>query len=240
MQLPDVNVLIYAHREDAPDHDRYAAWLLGLTAGDEPFAVAGTVLAGFLRIVTNPKIFDPPTPMRPAVAFCQRLVDWPRAVMIAPTRQQWDVFVSLCSGVQGPLVADAHLAALAIEHGCELITTASDFSRFRVCAGGIHSPCDQRDSLQSCCCSRKVQPLDRDLITTLLLPFANGPGASRLRETVTCLCLIRRRLDVDHRVGNLRERLHQAILHHVRDPVRFVERRMARKPDVQIEERVIR
>src|SRR6266567_3702787 len=60
MQLPDVNVLIYAHREDAAEHDRYAAWLLALTAADEPFALSEVVLAGFLRIVTNPKIFDPP------------------------------------------------------------------------------------------------------------------------------------------------------------------------------------
>lgn len=130
MQLPDVNVLIYAHREDAPEHDRYAAWLMALTAADEPFAVAETVLASFLRIVTNSKIFDPPTPMESAVAFCQRLVEWPRAVMIAPSRRHWDVFVGLCSGIQGPLVADAYLSALAIEHGCELITTDSDFARF--------------------------------------------------------------------------------------------------------------
>lgn len=130
MQLPDVNVLIYAHREDAPEHDRYAPWLMALTAAEEPFAIAETVLASFLRSVTNPRIFDPPTPMESAVAFCQRLVDWPRAVMIAPSRQHWDIFVGLCSGIQGPLVADACLAALAIEHGCELITTDSDFARF--------------------------------------------------------------------------------------------------------------
>jgi toxin-antitoxin system PIN domain toxin len=130
MQLPDVNVLIYAHREDAPEHASYAAWLRALTAADEPFALAEIVLASFLRIVTNPKIFDPPTPMETAIAFCQRLVEWPRAVMVAPSRRHWDLFVGLCSHVQGPLVADAYLAALAIEHGCELITTDSDFARF--------------------------------------------------------------------------------------------------------------
>ena len=77
MQLPDVNVLIYAHREDAPEHHRYAAWLRALAASDEPFAVAEVVLASFLRIVTNGRIFDPPTPMETAIAFCQRLVEWP-------------------------------------------------------------------------------------------------------------------------------------------------------------------
>jgi uncharacterized protein len=130
MQLPDVNVLIYAHREDAPEHERYAAWLRALTESDEPFAVSEGVLASVIRIVTNPKIFDPPSPTDVAVAFCQRLVDWPRAVMIVPSRRHWDIFTALCVDIRGPLVADAYLAALAIEHGCELITTNSDFARF--------------------------------------------------------------------------------------------------------------
>ena len=56
MQLPDVNVLIYAHRQDAPEHHRYAAWLRALVEAPEPFAVAEIVLAGFLRIVTNPNL----------------------------------------------------------------------------------------------------------------------------------------------------------------------------------------
>ncbi len=130
MQLPDVNVLIYAHREDAPEHDRYAAWLRTMTEADEPFAVAEVALAGFLRIVTNPRIFDPPTPMETAIAFCQRLVDWPRAVMLGPSRRHWEIFIGLCARVQGPLVTDAYLAALAMEHGCELVTTDGDFARF--------------------------------------------------------------------------------------------------------------
>lgn len=130
MQLPDVNVLIYAHREDAPEHDRYAAWLRGLTEAQEPFALSDTVLADVIRIVSNPKIFDPPSPMSSAVTFCQRLVDWPRAVMLVPSRRHWDIFTGLCANVQGSLVSDAYLAAMAIEHGCELITTDSDFARF--------------------------------------------------------------------------------------------------------------
>ncbi|MGH9897050.1 MAG: PIN domain-containing protein [bacterium] len=84
MQLPDVNVLIYAHREDAPEHNRYAAWLRTLTEA-----------------------------------------------VIEPSRRHWDIFVGLCTSIQGPLVTDAYLAALAIEHGCELVTTDSDFARFR-------------------------------------------------------------------------------------------------------------
>ena len=130
MQLPDVNVLIYAHREDAPEHERYAGWLQGLTASDEPFGLSDVVLAGFLRIVTNPRIFDPATPMDAALAFSQRLVDWPRASLLTPSRRHWDLFTGLCRDIKGPRVTDAYIAALAIEHGCELITTDSDFARF--------------------------------------------------------------------------------------------------------------
>jgi uncharacterized protein len=130
VQLPDVNVLICAHREDASEHDRYASWLRRLTVSHEPFALSHVVLAAFLRVVTNPRIFDPPTPMDIAIAFCQRLVDWPRASLMAPSRRHWDLFAKLCGGIKGPRVADAYLAALAIEHGCELITTDGDFARF--------------------------------------------------------------------------------------------------------------
>ncbi len=131
MQLPDVNVLIYAHREDAPEHDRYATWLRTLTEGDEPFGISEFVLASFLRIVTNRKIFDPPTPMATAIAFCNQLVGCAHAVMVFPDGRHWNLFVDLCTDIQGPLVTDAYLAALAIEHGCELISTDSDFARFK-------------------------------------------------------------------------------------------------------------
>ena len=131
MQLPDVNVLIYAHREDAPEHQRYSTWLTELAGAEEPFAAAEVVLASFLRIVTNGRIFDPPTPMQIAIAFCQSLVASPRAVFITPSRRHWDLFTELCGNLRGPLVADAYLAALAIEHGCELVTTDSDFARFK-------------------------------------------------------------------------------------------------------------
>ncbi|MFN2447024.1 MAG: PIN domain-containing protein [Vicinamibacterales bacterium] len=65
-----------------------------------------------------------------AIAFCQRLVEWPRAVLLAPGRRHWEIFTTLCARVHGPLVTDAYLAALAIEHGCELVTTDSDFRPF--------------------------------------------------------------------------------------------------------------
>ena len=133
MQFPDVNVLIYAHREDSPEHDLHAAWLRRLVNAPEPFALSELVLSGFLRIVTNPKIFAPATPMASALEFCRQLVQWPQSVPILPTHRHWEIFVDLCqrARIKGPLVTDAYIAALAIEHGCELITTDSDFSRFQ-------------------------------------------------------------------------------------------------------------
>ncbi len=132
MQLPDVNVLIYAHREDAPEHLRYADWLTTLSAGREPFAVSELVLSSFLRLVTNARIFDPATPLDLALEFCDRLIRHPGAVVVRPTARHWSIFTDLLrsSRVEGPLVADAYLAALAIDHGCEFITTDGDFHRF--------------------------------------------------------------------------------------------------------------
>lgn len=77
-----------------------------------------------------PDVNVPATPMDTALAFCQRLVEWPRASPIVPGRRHWELFTGLCRDIKGPLVADAYLAALALEHGCELITTDGDFARF--------------------------------------------------------------------------------------------------------------
>ena len=133
MQLPDVNVLIYSHREDAPEHDRYAEWMESLVAGAEPFALSELVLSSFLRLVTNRRIFEPATPMEIALEFCQRLIRWPRSVIVRPQSGHWPIFVELIrsAGIKGAMVTDAYLAAVAIEHGCEFVTTDSDFARFR-------------------------------------------------------------------------------------------------------------
>jgi uncharacterized protein len=71
--LPDVNVLIYAHRLESPEHDRYADWLRHLAAGPEPFGLSELGASGFIRIVTNPKIWDEPTSTEDALEFIERL-----------------------------------------------------------------------------------------------------------------------------------------------------------------------
>lgn len=132
MNLPDVNVLIYAHREDAPEHARCAAWLTGLAGGTDPFALSSVTLGGFLRIVTNPRIFKPATPMELALAFCRQLMARRTAVFLQPGLRHWAIMVDLIerSDVRGAMVSDAYLAALAIEHDCDLVTADSDFARF--------------------------------------------------------------------------------------------------------------
>jgi len=130
--LSDVNVLIYAHREDAADHRRFRRWLEDVIASQEAFGVADLVLSGFMRVVTHPRIFNPPTPLAAAVEYCDFVRRQPNAVIIAPGDRHWQIFTDLCSRgrVRGDLAADAFLAALAIESGCEWITTDRDYSRF--------------------------------------------------------------------------------------------------------------
>jgi toxin-antitoxin system PIN domain toxin len=129
---PDVNVLVYAYREDTEDHARYLGWLEGVANSEASFGLADAVLSGFLHVVTHPRVFDPPSPMHHALRFVEELRARPSAVRIAPGARHWSIFAGLCrdAGVKGNLVPDAFLAALAIESGSEWITTDRDFARF--------------------------------------------------------------------------------------------------------------
>ncbi len=132
MILIDVNVLIYAFREDTTDHSAYKKWLNDMINSPQAYGMSDIVLSGFLRIVTHPKIFNPPTPLPKALAFVQAIRSRPNCVLISPGAYHWDIFTNLCqsAGTKGNLVADAFLAALAIESGSEWITTDRDYSRF--------------------------------------------------------------------------------------------------------------
>jgi toxin-antitoxin system PIN domain toxin len=132
MLMPDVNVLVYAHREESAEHGRYAAWLIDLAQGSEPFAMSEPVLRGFVRIVTNPRIFDPPSSSAMACRFLDALIGRPGCSVIRPGPNHWGIFRKLCEDgrLKGPLVADAAHAALAIESGCEWVSADTDFARF--------------------------------------------------------------------------------------------------------------
>ena len=124
---------MYAHREDADRHTEYRAWLEGVIAAEQPYALAELVLSGFLRIVTHPRVFAQPTPLPQAIAFCEALRSQPNAAVLAPGSRHWQIFTGLCSetGARGNVIPDAYLAALAIETGSEWITTDRDYRRFR-------------------------------------------------------------------------------------------------------------
>lgn len=132
MRLCDVNVLIYAHREESVEHEAYAAFLCQMAEGDAAFGLSEAVLSGFVRIVTNPRVFKQPTPITMALGFCESLRARPQAVVLRPGERNWRIFHALCHNLpaSGKLVADAWHAALAIEHGCQWISTDSDFARF--------------------------------------------------------------------------------------------------------------
>ena len=132
MILFDVNVLVYAHREDTPRHAEYRAYVEDAVNSPEPYGVNDLILSGFLRVVTHPRVFKTRSDLGSAVAFAETLRAQANAVLLAPGLRHWDLFLDLCrsADARGNLVADAYLAALALETGSELITTDRDFARF--------------------------------------------------------------------------------------------------------------
>jgi toxin-antitoxin system PIN domain toxin len=125
MVLPDVNVLVYAHRQDAVRHQEYFDWWDQLLNSDAAFGVSDLVVSGFLRVVTHPRVFRDPTPLDRALTFATSIRDHPNAVTLVPGERHWDIFQRLCreANAKGNLIPDAYLAALAIESGAEWITT---------------------------------------------------------------------------------------------------------------------
>ena len=132
MVLPDVNVLVYAFRADVEQHEPHRTFVRGLVEGDEAFGLSSQVLSGFVRVVTHPRIFATPDPVEDALSFTRTLRASERSVAIEPGPRHWEIFERLCreGNARGNLVADAYLAALAIESGCEWITTDRDYARF--------------------------------------------------------------------------------------------------------------
>jgi toxin-antitoxin system PIN domain toxin len=132
LKLLDVNVVLAAHRDDHPDFDTTRAWLDQTIAGGTPFAVVDLVAGAFLRIATNRRIFSIPTPVDEAFSYLKALRAQPTHVMLAPGRGHLALLEQLCASAEasGDLVADAQLAAIALEHACELVSFDRDFARF--------------------------------------------------------------------------------------------------------------
>lgn len=133
MMLVDTNVLIYAHRRDAERHEEYRDWVRGLIGGPEPYAVSDFAVTGMIRVVTDRRIYKgESSTIDEAISFATEVRDQPHAMVVNPGNRFWPIFIGLCRSIRAAdkLVPDAYLAALAIEHGCEVVTTGTDFRRF--------------------------------------------------------------------------------------------------------------
>ena len=129
----DTNLLVYAHREDSPWHAAAAGRVAALAEGKAAWAIAWPCLHEFLAIVTHPRIFDPPTPLDPAIDQIAAWLESPSLTLLSEGVDYWPVLRGLVTTakVVGPQVHDARVAALCLQHGvAELWTADRDFSRF--------------------------------------------------------------------------------------------------------------
>jgi uncharacterized protein len=132
MILLDVNVLIYAHREDAERHAEFKRWLERALGSAPGVGVSDLVLSSCLRIITHPRIFKTPTPLGQAREFIEDFRARDHVHVMSPGPDHWSIFIELCRKLEtrGNLIADAYHAALAIELGCQWCTADRGFAIF--------------------------------------------------------------------------------------------------------------
>lgn len=132
MRLVDLNILLYAINADSPHHRAAKTWVEDTIGGTETVALPWIVILGFLRLATSRHIFVKPLAPEDAVAVVDGWLGRPNVVALYPGPEHWRILKLLVAGAgtAGNLTTDAHLAALAIEHGCELCSTDADFGRF--------------------------------------------------------------------------------------------------------------
>lgn len=132
MILVDANLLLYAYHERAEHHAGARRWLETTLSGSELVRFPWLAVWAFLRIATNPRVFERPLSSTEAAAAVSSWLDQPVAAMLEPAERYWAILSDLMQQgqVTGPLVMDAAIAALAVEHGATLYTTDRDFARF--------------------------------------------------------------------------------------------------------------
>jgi len=131
--LVDANLPIYAEDQASPHNEMARRWWDDVLSGDpQSVALCWQMLTAFIRLTTNPRVFQQPLTMEEAIARIESWLQLPSIRLIGPTQSHWEILQTLLTAAQarGNLVTDAHLAALAIEHGCELCSADADFSRF--------------------------------------------------------------------------------------------------------------
>ncbi len=132
MILIDVNLLLYAFDSLSEHHQRARSWLEEILSQREPVRLAWVTILAFLRIVTNPRVSRTALSMTEAVSVVSGWLAQPAVAILEPGERQWPILCTLLPEAQarGSLVTDAHLAALAIEHGATLCTNDRGFARF--------------------------------------------------------------------------------------------------------------
>jgi toxin-antitoxin system PIN domain toxin len=132
VKLLDVNVLLYAINADAPHHAAAKTWLESALSGTETVALSWSVILAVLRLSTRPVVFSQPLDIEAALGVVETWLAQPTVTIVQPTARHFAVLADLLRpiGAAGNLTTDAHLAALAIEHGAELCSTDRDFARF--------------------------------------------------------------------------------------------------------------
>lgn len=132
MRIPDLNLLMYVVDRQSPHHAPALGWWNGMLSGTETVGLSWNVLLGFVRLTTNPRVVRTPLTTEAALDYLDRWLGHPITTVVDPTGRHAPVLRDLlgATGTAGNLVADAHLAALAIEHGAELCSADRDFGRF--------------------------------------------------------------------------------------------------------------
>jgi toxin-antitoxin system PIN domain toxin len=130
--LVDANLLLYAEDALSPQHETARTWWDSQLSGASPVCLSWGVLCAFIRISTNSRVYDRPLNLDQATSRLQSWLDQPCVRLVHPTERHWTVLQELLKEGQalGNLVTDAHLAALAVQHGCTLMSTDGDFARF--------------------------------------------------------------------------------------------------------------
>ena len=132
MILVDANILLYAEDALNPNNEKARTWWDKQLSGSNNVCLCWQVINAFIRISTNHRVFKKPLILAQAIDRVNSWLDQPCVRLIHPTQSHWSIFADMLQSGQATanLVSDAHLAALAIEHGCVLYSTDSDFARF--------------------------------------------------------------------------------------------------------------
>ncbi|MBA3809707.1 MAG: type II toxin-antitoxin system VapC family toxin [Solirubrobacterales bacterium] len=132
MKLPDVNLFLYAYDSRSPRHESAKAWVEQTLSGTETVGMSWSVLLAFLRLSTREVVLEDPLEVKDAIDLMESWLEQPCVTVINPTKRHLAVLRDLLEplGTAGNLTTDAHLAALAIEHGATLYSSDRDFARF--------------------------------------------------------------------------------------------------------------